>query len=124
MDRLCASRLRNDRERASSRVEAAGLVPQPEEDLLDDLLGSLDIHQHPARQPVDGRAVPRVQRSEGLLVAGGDGRYEVGVVEVVQPWIHGCPVRGRHRCGRWPPNPRPGGPGERPWAAYREPFRG
>ena len=57
-------------------VEALGLVPEANEDLLDDVLGPAGVLEDPASQGYEARGPLGVQLLEGLLVPLVHGRHE------------------------------------------------
>ena len=59
-------------ERAPVRIELLGAVPEPEEDLLDDLLGQRAVDQEPAGEGEHRAGVPAVGLGEGLLAVAAD----------------------------------------------------
>ena len=69
---------------APGGVEAVGLVPEAEEDLLGDVLGLGGVVQHPLGQAEDGPAVAPVHLGQGHLAVASDGGDELGVTDLVQ----------------------------------------
>ena len=65
------------------RVEARGAAPQPDERVLDELLGHALILQEPQPQPVERRLVATIEVDERLaVVVRGDAREQAGVLVV------------------------------------------
>ncbi len=70
-------------QRAAVRIEAVGVVPHPEVDLLHHLLGQRSLDQDTAREPEARVTVTAIDLRERVLIARRDGADELRVVELV-----------------------------------------
>ena len=70
-------------QRAPGGVEAVGLLPQPQEDLLGHVLGLGGVVQDPLGQPEHGSAVAPVRLGQCHLAVAGDGSHELGIAHFV-----------------------------------------
>jgi hypothetical protein len=88
-------------EGAALGVELFGVVPQAEEDFLDDLLGQRPIDEEPAGEGEHGARVASVGLGQRLLPVAADGYYEHGVAGV-SDLVGGHSHKGvRSRSGAW-----------------------
>ena len=69
---------------ASAGIELLGVVPEPEEHLLDDLLGQGPVVEDPNREPERGVAVPAVGLAQRFLAEPGDRHHQGGIARVAQ----------------------------------------
>jgi len=74
--------------RAAIGVVTGRVVPEPEEHLLDDLLGQRRLHQQSPGEPEDGAGVAAIRLGQRALVVAGDGQGEGAVGGVIEPVRH------------------------------------
>ena len=77
---------------ASAGIELLGVVPEPEEHLLDDLLGQGPVVEDPDREPERGVAVAAVGLAQRFLAEPGDRHHQGGIARVAQVLLHGGPL--------------------------------
>jgi len=74
---------------AARRVERAGLAPELQEDLLQDVFGRAGVADHAQRDGVHQRSVAVVERGHGGLVPGAQARHQ-GDVLCLHLWVGAC----------------------------------
>ena len=79
-------------------VEPLGVLPELEEDLLDQLLGQRPVAQDPHREAEGGVAVAAVHLGQRRLPEPGDGDDQRGVARLAEIGVHHC-TRVRSRPG-------------------------
>src|SRR5580704_5219238 len=89
-------------ERSSVGVELLRLVPQAQEDLLEDLLRQGAVVDHPAGQSEDGAAMAAVRLGQGVFTPTADGDNQGAITGVVQGGGHRCLLFGATSVGGWP----------------------
>ena len=69
-------------QRPARRIELVRVVPQAQEDLLDDVLGLGGIAGHPSGKPAHCAGVAPVQLRQRLLAVAADGHHQLSISEV------------------------------------------
>ncbi len=71
-------------QRAPVGIEALGMLPEPQEDLLDHVLGLGRVPQHPAGQAVGAAGVAAVGLGQSIVVPPSDGHDQGGVAGIAE----------------------------------------
>jgi len=84
----CGSAPRETTEAFPRRIEALGIVPQLDEDLLHDLFGHTGVPQQPPGQGKRRSGVASVHLGERVVAPAGDGKHEAVVARILQVGSH------------------------------------